>query len=98
VIGHAAKGVRQRGLWVILTAASLAAIRSRLRAVLDRRRPGSRLDRVAFQGTADSARALPISMITTVVTVIAVGLGLSVVALQLASISATRVEWCGNCS
>jgi uncharacterized membrane protein len=56
------------------------------------------LDRVAFQGTADSARALPISMITTVVTVIAVGLGISVVALQLASISATRVEWCGNCS
>ena len=37
-------------------------------------------------------------MITTVVAIIPVGLGLGVVALQLVSISATRVEWCGNCS
>ena len=46
---------------------------------------GSMLDRLAFQGTADDARVLLISVSTTVVTVIALVLGLTVVALQLAS-------------
>jgi uncharacterized membrane protein len=47
--------------------------------------PGSRLDWLAFQGTADDARALLISISSTVVTVIALVLGLTVVALQLSS-------------
>ena len=45
--------------------------------------PGSPLDRLAFQGTADDARALLITVSSTVVTVIALVLGLTVVALQL---------------
>jgi uncharacterized membrane protein len=47
--------------------------------------PGSRLNWVAFQGTADDARVLLISISSTVVTVIALVLGLTVVALQLSS-------------
>ena len=47
--------------------------------------PGSGLSRLAFQGTADDARALLISITSTVVTVIALVLGLTVVALQLSS-------------
>ena len=45
-------------------------------------RPGSPL---AFQGTADDARALLIGITSTMVTVIALLLGLAVVALQLSS-------------
>src|SRR6266567_988679 len=47
--------------------------------------PGSALAPVAFQGTADDARALLIGTTATVVTVIALVLGLTVVALQLSS-------------
>jgi len=47
--------------------------------------PESGLSRLAFQGTADDARALLISITSTVVTVIALVLGLTVVALQLSS-------------
>ena len=47
--------------------------------------PGTLLDRIAFQGTADDARTLLISVTSTVVTVIALVLGLTVVALQLSS-------------
>ena len=47
--------------------------------------PGSLLDRLAFQGTADDARTLLITVTSTVVTVIALVLGLTVVALQLSS-------------
>jgi uncharacterized membrane protein len=48
-------------------------------------RPGSFLSRLAFQGTADDARNLLIAVTSTVVTVIALVLGLTVVALQLSS-------------
>ena len=47
--------------------------------------PGTLLDRFAFQGTADDARTLLVSVSSTVVTVIALVLGLTVVALQLSS-------------
>jgi uncharacterized membrane protein len=47
--------------------------------------PGSPLNLLAFQGTADDARALLITVTSTVVTVIALVLGLTVVALQLSS-------------
>jgi uncharacterized membrane protein len=47
--------------------------------------PGSRLAPLVFQGTADDARNLLIGVASTMVTVIAVVLGLTVVALQLAS-------------
>ncbi|TDD26283.1 DUF2254 domain-containing protein [Kribbella turkmenica] len=48
-------------------------------------RPGSWRDRVLFQGTADDARTLLIAITSTMATVIALVLGLTVVALQLAS-------------
>ena len=47
--------------------------------------PGSPLAPLAFQGTADDARALLTAIAGTVVTVIALVLGLTVVALQLSS-------------
>ena len=46
---------------------------------------GSVLARLAFQGTADDARSVLMAIAGTVVTVIALVLGLSVVALQLSS-------------
>jgi uncharacterized membrane protein len=47
--------------------------------------PESKWARFAFQGTADDARALLIAVTSTVVTVMALVLGLTVVALQLSS-------------
>jgi uncharacterized membrane protein len=47
--------------------------------------PGSSLDAFLFQGTADDARTLLIAIASTMATVIALVLGLTVVALQLAS-------------
>jgi uncharacterized membrane protein len=47
--------------------------------------PESLIDRLAFQGTGAAARALLITVSSTVVTVIALVLGLTVVALQLSS-------------
>lgn len=47
--------------------------------------PGSVLAPLAFQGTADDARTLLITIASTVVTVMALVLGLTVVALQLSS-------------
>lgn len=47
--------------------------------------PDSALAPLAFQGTADDARSLMIDITSTVVTVIALVLGLTVVALQLSS-------------
>lgn len=47
--------------------------------------PASRLAPLVFQGTADDARNLLIGIASTMVTVIALVLGLTVVALQLAS-------------
>jgi uncharacterized membrane protein len=69
-------------LWVLPTAAALLALVA-----------GSLLSMVplgvdsplAFQGTADDARSLLIGITSTIITVIALLLGLSVVALQLSS-------------
>jgi hypothetical protein len=47
--------------------------------------PESRLNWLAFQGTADDPRTLLITISSTVVTVIALVLGLTLVALQLSS-------------
>src|SRR3954451_4411051 len=47
--------------------------------------PGSWLDPLLFQGTADDARALLIGISGTMMTVIALVLGLTLVALQLSS-------------
>ena len=47
--------------------------------------PGSAFDRVMFQGTSDDARTLLIGIASTMITVIALVLGLTVVALQLSS-------------
>jgi uncharacterized membrane protein len=47
--------------------------------------PGAPLSALAFQGTADDARALLVTVSGTVVTVLALVLGLTVVALQLSS-------------
>ena len=72
-------------LWVLPCLAALLAlvvgfVMSQIRVA-----PGSLLDRLAFQGTADDARTLLITVSSTVVTVIALVLGLTVVALQLSS-------------
>jgi uncharacterized membrane protein len=82
---YALKEYANGALWVIPAAASLAAIVAGFGLSQIAVRPGTTLDRVAFQGTADDARVLLISVSTTVVTVIALVLGLTVVALQLAS-------------
>jgi uncharacterized membrane protein len=72
-------------LWVLPCAAGLIALVvgfgiSQIDIPLD-----SGLSWLAFQGTADDARVLLISITSTVVTVIALVLGLTVVALQLSS-------------
>jgi uncharacterized membrane protein len=72
-------------LWVLPTAAALLALAAGFSLSQIEVRPGSRLSRLAFQGTADDARVLLISVSSTVVTVIALVLGLTVVALQLSS-------------
>jgi hypothetical protein len=72
-------------LWVLPSVAALLALAVGYGiSQIDVRR-GSRLNWVAFQGTADDARALLIAITSTVVTVIALVLGLTVVALQLSS-------------
>jgi uncharacterized membrane protein len=70
---------------VLPTAAALIALVVGLGISQIEAPPGSGLSRLAFQGTADDARALLISITSTVVTVIALVLGLTVVALQLSS-------------
>src|SRR4029453_6662893 len=72
-------------LWVLPSAAALAALGVGFAMSQVTVSPGSMLDRLAFQGTADDARALLITVSSTVVTVIALVLGLTVVALQLSS-------------
>jgi uncharacterized membrane protein len=68
---HALKEYSNGALGVLPAAASLAAIVAGFGLSQIAVRPGSTLDRVAFQGTADDARVLLISVSTTVVTVIA---------------------------
>jgi uncharacterized membrane protein len=72
-------------LWVRPTVAALVAIVAGALLSQVTIGPDSRLAPVAFQGTADDARALLIGITGTVVTVIALVLGLTVVALQLSS-------------
>ena len=69
-------------LWVLPTLSVLAALAAG--SLLSRVSVGSRSP-LAFQGTADDARALLIGITSTMVTVIALLLGLTVVALQLSS-------------
>jgi uncharacterized membrane protein len=72
-------------LWVLPSIAALIALAAGYGISQIDVPPGSRLNWVAFQGTADDARVLLISISSTVVTVIALVLGLTVVALQLSS-------------
>jgi len=69
-------------LWVLPTLSVLAALAAGSLLSLVRTGSGSPL---AFQGTADDARTLLIGITGTMVTVIALLLGLTVVALQLSS-------------
>ena len=72
-------------LWVLPGMAALLALAAGYAVSQIEVAPGSRLNWLAFQGTADDARALLITVSSTVVTVIALVLGLTVVALQLSS-------------
>jgi uncharacterized membrane protein len=72
-------------LWVLPTAAALIALAVGYGVSQIDVRPDSRLRWLAFQGTADDARTLLITISSTVVTVIALVFGLTVVALQLSS-------------
>jgi uncharacterized membrane protein len=69
-------------LWVLPTASVILALAAGTGLSLVKLGPGSPL---AFQGTADDARNLLAAVASTMVTVIALLLGLTVVALQLAS-------------
>lgn len=77
-------------LWVLPSVAALVALAGGYGMSQIDVRPGSPLNWVAFQGTADDARALLIAITSTVVTVIALVLGLTVVALQLSSTQFSR--------
>jgi uncharacterized membrane protein len=79
------EGIRQRGTMGLPGVAGLAALAVGFAMSQVTVAPSSPLDRLAFQGTADDARALLITVSSTVVTVIALVLGLTVVALQLSS-------------
>jgi uncharacterized membrane protein len=72
-------------LWVLPGASLIAALV--LGALLSRVHVGASapLQRLLFQGTADDARTLLIGIASTVITVIALVLGLTLVALQLSS-------------
>lgn len=72
-------------LWVLPSLAALLALLTGFIVSQIDVRPGTFLDRIAFQGTADDARSLLTAVTSTVVTVIALVLGLTVVALQLSS-------------
>jgi uncharacterized membrane protein len=72
-------------LWAMPTVAVLLALAAGSGLSAVDLEPGSALDRVVFQGTADDARTLLIAIASTMATVIAVVLGLTVVALQLSS-------------
>ena len=69
-------------LWVMPTGSLALALAVGAGLSLIHLPPGTPL---AFQGTADDARALLIGITSTMVTVIALVLGLTVVALQLSS-------------
>jgi uncharacterized membrane protein len=72
-------------LWVLPSAGAVTALAAGFAMSQVTVAPGSIVDRLAFQGTADDARTLLITVSSTVVMVIALVLGLTVVALQLSS-------------
>ncbi len=72
-------------LWLLPSIAALIAMVAGYTISHIRVADGSPLARLAFQGTADDARTLLVTISGTVVTVLALVLGLTVVALQLAS-------------
>jgi hypothetical protein len=72
-------------LWVLPSVAALLALAAGYAVSQIEVPSGSPLNWLAFQGTADDARALLITVSSTVVTVIALVLDLTVVALQLSS-------------
>ena len=80
--GDAVREYIRGSLWVLPTASTILALLLGLLLSRVNVGPGSPL---AFQGTADDARALLIGISSTMVTVIALLLGLAVVALQLSS-------------
>jgi len=82
---EAIKEYASGALWVLPSLAALLALAAGYTMSQIRVTPGSLLDRFAFQGTADDARTLLVTVSSTVVTVIALVLGLTVVALQLSS-------------
>jgi uncharacterized membrane protein len=85
VRAEAAREYASGSLWVLPSAAAVIAVGAGYAISHIDVRPGSLLDAIAFQGTGDDARALLIAVSSTVVTVIALVLGLTVVALQLSS-------------
>ncbi len=82
---EATKEYANGALWVLPGLAALLALAAGYGMSQIRVTPGTLLDRLAFQGTADDARTLLVTVSSTVVTVIALVLGLTVVALQLSS-------------
>ena len=72
-------------LWVLPSVAAVVALALGFTASQVEVEAGSFLERVSFQGTGDDARVLLTAITSTVVTVIALVLGLTVVALQLSS-------------
>ena len=72
-------------LWALPTAAVVLALVAGAGLSLVPIDQDSPFNRLVFQGTADDARTLLVSIASTMVTVIALVLGLTVVALQLAS-------------
>jgi uncharacterized membrane protein len=85
VAWHRFKEYVNGALWVLPTAAALLALGAGYLMSQVTHDPESVVDMLAFQGTGDDARALLITVSSTVVTVIALVLGLTVVALQLSS-------------
>jgi uncharacterized membrane protein len=72
-------------LWAMPTAAVVLALIAGAGVSSIRIDPASPFAVLVFQGTSDDARSLLISIASTIVTVIALVLGLTIVALQLAS-------------
>ncbi|HEV7623862.1 MAG TPA: DUF2254 domain-containing protein [Amnibacterium sp.] len=83
--GAAVREYAAGSLWVVPAVSSAAALVAGLLLSQVQIDPHSVLAPLAFQGTADDARTLLIAIASTVVTVIALVLGLTVVALQLSS-------------
>ena len=82
---EAAREYANGALWVLPSVAALLALATGFTMSQIQVREGTLLDRIAFQGTADDARTVLVAVSSTVVTVIALVLGLTVVALQLSS-------------